>query len=114
MKRVVCMVHCYFALLTMGLFFFVGGAKLFSASGFVGSAESLAVQDSLFGIPYWLLMAWEEMAVFCWLGKIRLTRVYSLFWSTLALLLYLILHWFSASKGACSVRSGRFFGFCGN
>ena len=48
-----------------GVVLFVGGAKLFSASGFVGSAESLAVQDSLFGIPYWLLMEWEEMAVFC-------------------------------------------------
>ncbi len=114
MKRVVCMVHCCFVPLTMGLFFFVGGAQLFSAAGFVGSAESLAVQKSVSDIPYWLLMAWEGAAVFCWLGKTRLTRVYSLFWLTLALLLYWIMHWFLLRGGTRSVRAGRFFGFCGN
>ena len=118
MKRVAWMVHCCFVPLTAALFFFVGGAKLLSAFGFVGSAESLNVSDPVFGVPYWLLMAWAGTAeagtaVFCWLSKIRLHRVYSLFWLTLALLLYRTMHWFFASGESCPCGLGVFLDFVG-
>ena len=93
MKRVVCMIHYYLIFVDDGVVLFVGEAKLLNAPGFVGSAKSLAVPDPVFDILYWFLMAWTRMveagaAVFCWFSKIRLHGVYSLFWLTLALLLY--------------------------
>lgn len=93
MKWVVCMIHYCLIFVADGGVLFVGEAKLLNASGFVGSAKSLAVPDPVFGILYWFLMAWTGMAesgttAFCWFSKIRLHRVYSLFWLTLVLFLY--------------------------
>ncbi len=118
MKLAAFVAHCCLTPLTAVLFFLVGGAKLLSAFGFVGSAKSLSVPDPVFGIPFWLLMVWAgtaevAAAVFCLLSKIRLHRVYSLFWLTLALLLYRTMYWFSTPGEPCPCGVGAFLDFVG-